>query len=941
MRKNNILVLGALACMSVHGFAQTDEIKEQVQEKTTNACTDKAQSLIEGTAAVSTVSGDMLSKRTSRDITQSLMGYLPGLTTIQKSGLYVNSTNSFYVRGIHSSSGSNPLILVDGIERDASYVTPEEVENVSILKDAAAVALYGYKGANGVISITTKRGRYNANEIKFSYDQMISWNTDVPDFVDGATYAEAYNEAMAREGSLTGRYTADEVAAFRNGTLPYIYPNVNWRKETFRNASPTSLANISFRGGGQKFRYYALANLQVNKGFIKNAFENEGYSTQNKYSRANLRMNMDADLSDKTKMTVNLLGTLSESSKPGTGTDLWNLIYNLPSSAIPVKLEDGTWGGSNDFDGTKNPVAQSVAAAYNKQHIRSLFADLTLRQDFSSILKGLGGSARIAYDNLAAYYEDHSKTYTYAYNQVADFNNGDPVINRVNGGTDSEMGEGKSVKTFRRNFNFAALLDYDRIFGSHSVFAQLKWDYEYRNTIGLNNTYYRQNFSLYTHYGYMDKYLLDLTLVESAANRLSPHDRWAFSPTLAAGWVISKENFMKDIDFIDLLKLRASFGIINTDKTPYDGYWEQNYGGLSGRSYAFTNSYSALDIGSWGISTLASTGTKHEKAYKYNVGLDIAMFKGLTATIDAYYERRNDIWVNGSSKYSSALGKTAPYVNGGIVDSWGTEIGINYTKRVGQVTYNLGGTFSYARSKVVENLETPKLYPWLSAKNLEYGQIFGYEAIGLFKDEEDIAASPVQNLGGVVRPGDIKYKDLNGDNKIDSNDMHAIGHSTIPETNFSFNLGAEWNGLGFNAMFQGTGRCSAMLNTAGLFRPLMGKTSLSQYYYDNRWTPENQNALFPRLSTLSNQNNYQKSTWWLKDASYLRLRNLEVYYKFPKSLLNALKVVDNAKIYVRGIDLLCFDHIKNSSPEMLNYADDSGATNPLTRSVVVGLQIGF
>lgn len=345
MRKNNILVLGALACMSVHGFAQTDEIKEQVQEKTTNACTDKAQSLIEGTAAVSTVSGDMLSKRTSRDITQSLMGYLPGLTTIQKSGLYVNSTNSFYVRGIHSSSGSNPLILVDGIERDASYVTPEEVENVSILKDAAAVALYGYKGANGVISITTKRGRYNANEIKFSYDQMISWNTDVPDFVDGATYAEAYNEAMAREGSLTGRYTADEVAAFRNGTLPYIYPNVNWRKETFRNASPTSLANISFRGGGQKFRYYALANLQVNKGFIKNAFENEGYSTQNKYSRANLRMNMDADLSDKTKMTVNLLGTLSESSKPGTGTDLWNLIYNLPSSAIPVKLEDGTWGG--------------------------------------------------------------------------------------------------------------------------------------------------------------------------------------------------------------------------------------------------------------------------------------------------------------------------------------------------------------------------------------------------------------------------------------------------------------------------------------------------------------------------------------------------------------------------------------------------------------------
>ena len=901
-------------------------------DRMTNVGYAQDHAFSEATSATSTVSGETLARRTSRDITESLFGYLPGLTSLQNSGLYANSGTSFYVRGLHSLTGSNPLVLVDGIERDATYLTPEEVEQVTVLKDAAAVALYGYKGANGAINITTKRGKYNSKEITFTYDHLFSWNARRPKFVDGYTYALAHNEALGREGSAD-KYSAEELNAYRSGKYPQIFPNVNWVDETFRDVSSTNMYSITFRGGGQKFRYFTLANLQTDKGFIKNAFENDGYSTQNKYSRANLRTNLDVDLTNNTKMTVNLLGTLAETSKPGTGTDLWSLVYNLPSNAFPIKLENGLWGGSSDFDGTKNPVAQAEGAAYNKQHLRSLYADMTLRQDLSTILPGLGASARIAYDNLAAYYEDRSKTYEYGYNRFTGWSDGEPVSTLWKDGTTTEMATSKSVKTYRRFFNFNALVDYAQTFGNHKVYSQLKWDYEYRNQIGLNTTYYRQNVSSYTHYGYKDRYFVDLTLVGSAANRLSPDDRWAFSPTVSAAWVLSKEKFMQNVDFIDFLKVRASFGKINNDYIPGDGYWEQNYVGNG--NFAFSNSYSELDEGGWKLGTLAATATTHEKAYKYNFGIDAEMFKGLSLTFDAYYERRSDIWVSGENKYSSVLGQTVSHENAGKMESYGAELGLNYVKQTGKVVWNVGGTFSYAKNKVLDKLEAPQLYENLVSTGLPYGQLFGLKAIGLFQSEEEIKTSPTQTFGSVY-PGDIKYEDVNKDGKIDANDKTAMGYNTTcPEMYFSFNLGVEWKGLGFNAMFQGVGNYSAILNTAGMYQPKMGTTSLSQYYYDNRWTPENPNAKMPRLATSASSNNYQTSTWWLKDASFLKLRTVEVYYNLPKAWMQKTGFIDKAKVYVRGNDLLCFDGIKESDPESY------GATNPLNRSVVVGVQVGF
>lgn len=952
MKKKKIIILALLACPGISGYAQEPDknIKDSVgyAAETIDVGANRTFTRAESTAAVSKVYNESFNKRASKNISNSLFGQGLGLTALQNAGNYANYEPTFYVRGLQSLSSSTPLILVDGLERDMDLVSPEEVESVSILKDAAAVALYGYKGVNGAILITTKRGKYNSREVNFTYDHVMNQEIRRPEFANSLTYAQAMNEAYANDG-LGTRYNEWEMNAFRTGEKQEfysgqrlnMYPNVNWLDETFRDHGVSNKYTIEFRGGGSKFRYYSMLNLVTDKGFIANTNMNEGYSTQNKYSRGNLRTNLDIDLTPKTKLKLNILGTLTEWSRPGDSANLWDLIYTLPSAAYPIKQEDGTWSGNATWDGTKNPVAQAQGTAYTKGHNRSLFADLTLSQDLSDFIPGLGANFRLAYDNYSSLIENHSKTYAYkSYSMTGWDNLGQPATyHYYSGGAESGMGTAADVKDWTRQFNFAGSIDYNRTFDLHSVYSQMKWDYEYRDTYGTNTTIYRQNLSWFTHYGYKNRYYLDLALVGSASSLLAPGHKWAFSPTVSAAWVLSEEKFMKNVSWVDFLKLRASWGIINADYLPKDGsntvydYWDQIYS-ITGVTYPFEDNY-GTDFGSASISRLASINSTHEKAVKYNVGLDATLFKGLNLTVEGYYQRRKDIWVSSSGKYSSVLGMTAPFENAGVVDSKGVEVGADYTKDFGKFIVNVGGNFTFNKNEIKEQLEEPRAYNNLVRTGHPLEQVYGLIADGFFKDEADIEASLPQKIS-TVRPGDIKYVDVNGDQQIDANDVTAIGYSTkAPEIYYSFHLGVEWKGLGVDAMFQGTGRYSAMLDTKSMFWPLINNTTISNHYFENRWTPENQNAKYPRLSAQSNANNYQNNTVWLADRSFLKLRNLEVYYRFPKSLIKKSRILSNAKIYVRGVDLFCFDKIKVADPESY------GATNPLTRSIIAGLTIGF
>jgi len=949
-------MLSLLAGMSLPAMAQTDIIdsvayKDQLVDIGANRQFSREQS----TASVSVITNKDVNKRGARNIGNNILGQGSGLVGLDGSGLFNAQNPTFYIRGVQSSSGSTPLIIIDGVERAMENVVAEDVESVQILKDAAATALYGYKGANGVLLITTKHGKYNSNSIKVSYDHTFSYLTNRPEMVDAATYASAVNEAYRNQGG-SAIYSDAVIDAYKNGTNPLYYPNVNWADETFRNVSNNDRFNIEFKGGTSNFRYYTNVQLLTNKGFIKN-FQNDGYSTQNKYTRGTLRSNMDIDLGPKTKLHTHLYGLLTEQSQPGSQADLWGMIYKVPANAFPVKLNDAVWGGNTVYT-TNNPVAQSQAAAYYKNHQRALYADLQLDQDLSSITEGLSAQTQIGYDTWSNVYEDHSKTYRYSYYEVA--NNGDVIADgnasmSAIQGSDSNMGTGSGNNSWIRRCIWNASINYDRTFAEkHKVYGQLKYDYEYNDKTGTNTTVYRHNVSLFAHYGFDSRYLLDVALVESGSSRLAPGSKWAFSPNVSAAWNISNEAFMKDVKWVDFLKLRASWGNQSLDVLPGDNVWtyyDQFYL-MDAATYPFDATYTGTQWGNTYLGTARTQSLGHEQSSKFNVGFDATLFGGLNISADYYYQHRYNIWYSTAGSYSSVFGLTAPYENVGVINQKGFEVSADYSKKFNNdFTINLGASMTLNKTIVEEQAEAPQLFANTSSTGKRYGQAFGYVANGFFQKSDDLNGDgtisademqqkgyPVQNFT-TVHPGDVKYMDLTDDDKIDSNDRQAIGYSTTaPDLYYNFHLGAEYKGLGIDAMFQGVGKWTGFKTTNGLYRSAVATNTLSQYLYENSWSAERgntENAQFPRLSTTSNANNDVNSTLNMFDRSYLKLRYVEMYYYLPQTMLQKVDFISNVKVYVRGTDLFTADHLDKADAAVYS------ATQPLTRSIQVGAAVTF
>ena len=956
MKTKNIYMLSLLAGMSLPAMAQTDIIdsvayKDQLVDIGANRQFSREQS----TASVSVITNKDVNKRGARNIGNNILGQGSGLVGLDGAGLFNAQNPTFYIRGVQSSSGSTPLIIIDGVERAMENVVAEDVESVQILKDAAATALYGYKGANGVLLITTKHGKYNSNSIKVSYDHTFSYLTNKPEMVDAATYASAVNEAYRNQGG-SAIYSDAVIDAYKNGTNPLYYPNVNWADETFRNVSHNNRYDVELKGGTSNFRYYTNVQLLTNKGFIKN-FQNDGYSTQNKYTRGTLRSNMDIDLGPKTKLHTHLYGLLTEQSQPGSQADLWGMIYKVPANAFPVKLNDAVWGGNTVYT-TNNPVAQSQAAAYYKNHQRALYADLQLDQDLSSITEGLSAQTQIGYDTWSNVYEDHSKTYRYSYYEVA--NNGDVVANgnasmSAIQGSDSNMGTGSGNNSWIRRCIWNASINYDRTFAEkHNVYGQLKYDYEYNDKTGTNTTVYRHNVSLFAHYGFDRRYLLDVALVESGSSRLAPGSKWAFSPNVSAAWNISNEAFMKNVKWIDFLKLRASWGNQSLDVLPGDNVWtyyDQFYL-MDAATYPFDATYTGTQWGNTYLGTARTQSLGHEQSSKLNVGFDATLFGGLNISADYYYQHRYNIWYSTAGSYSSVFGLTAPYENVGVINQKGFEVSADYSKKFNNdFTINLGASMTLNKTIVEEQAEAPQLFANTSSTGKRYGQAFGYVANGFFQKSDDLDGDgtisaaemqqkgyPVQNFT-TVHPGDVKYMDLTDDDKIDSNDRQAIGYSTTaPDLYYNFHLGAEYKGLGIDAMFQGVGKWTGFKTTNGLYRSAVATNTLSQYLYENSWSAERgntENAQFPRLSTTSNANNDVNSTLNMFDRSYLKLRYVEMYYYLPQTMLQKVDFISNVKVYVRGTDLFTADHLDKADAAVYS------ATQPLTRSIQVGAAVTF
>lgn len=922
MKKRIYILALSVACASL-GKAQENKIEDRTVDLGTQTTTESRK-----TQAVSTIYADELEKNATPNPYNALYGLLPGLTTLQNTS-WESEKARMNIRGRGSLNGEAPLFVVDGFVRPIEYINLSEIESVSVLKDGAATAIWGGRGANGVVLITTKRGIYEKKEIKVDYKFGMGLPINQPDFVDAATYAKLRNEALRNDGLMPDM---DE-AGFASGIHSDLYPNVDWQGEALRNHTTNHQLDITFRGGGKKLRYFTVLNYKNDMGLLNNDYTDYTgrYNSQMKKYALNLRMNLDVDVTESTKLKLGMLGMLRETKRPNTAEgDIFKYIFDTPSAAFPVRTQEGYWGSNNVLT-TKNPIANIADVGYYKLNQRMLQADLRLMQDLSSLTPGLSAELAVAYDNSATYNETGKKSFMYQ--TIAQGENGEPVYSTFGNARDELQISNSGYKDQFIHVNFEAKVNYNRTWGKHDFNSSALFRQESMTLTGANNSRFRQYITATAGYNYDNRYMVDVVANCFGTSILKKNDKYRFFPAVSAAWMLSNEDFMQDVDFIDQLKVRASYGRSGYDIYDYDldkKFW------IGKGSYYFEPSNNTAG-GSYTEGVLPMKQLDLEVADKYNVGVDISLLKGLTFSIDGFYDKRSNILIDGTNLVSQAIGATVPQMNAGKVETKGAEWGAMWKSSFKDLKYYVGANFSYAKSEIIENGEGPQPFSYLSKKGYPIGQCFGWEAIGYFKDEQDIKESPVQKFSE-VRPGDIKYRDLNGDKVIDENDQKAIGYSTaMPEIYYGINLGFEYKGFGIDALFQGVGHYSVMLNTPSVYWPLRNNTNISTWYVNDkvRWTEETKDfANAPRLTTQDNANNFRNSTEWLENGSYFKLRNLNIYYNLPEAWAKKMKM-SKVQVYARANNLFSIDHVKYMNCEDLkvNYPDMT--------SIYFGVNVNF
>lgn len=879
----------------------------------------------ESTTAGGMVTAGQLSHKTSVNPSNSLFGSVPGLYVLQNAGSSWADGATMYVRGLGTTNSKSPLILVDGFVRSISDLTVQEIESVVVLKDAVALALYGIRGANGVVYVTTKRGKTGKPVINFNYEFNMGTPVRLPEMLDGYTYAQALNEGLKND-HLSPRYTQRELDAFRDRTYPDFYPDVDWWGEALRNHSLGQNANFSIQGGGDKVQYYAQLNYLNDQGILKPTNDNEDYSTQLKFSKLNIRTNLDIQATKTTKVQLSMLGNFSEHNRPGAQLDdIFTALYQVPSGVFPVKTKNEVWGGSTIY--SNNPIALISGKGYARSQNRALYADMNIQQDLSTLTPGLSASVRVGLDSDASYWDSNTRNFAYESSVKGWDGEEDQYKNLRN---ESALSFSSSTGEIVRRFNFNAQLNYDRNWGLHRLNTVLLYAMDRMDRDGQNASRAYMDMVGQAHYSYKNRYLLDFALSGSASSVLEPNHRWGIFPSIGAGWILSEESWMKGKS-VDFLKLRASYGIVGRADFGVNLY--KYYMG-SGNSYYFKDTPASQS----GMTEkqIAVDGLTYEKSHKLNVGMDFMVWKKLSLTIDGYYDHRTDILVDGGNAISSVFGMTVPKRNDGVVNNYGVELMAGWNDRIGEFSYQINGQFSFNRSKIINMNEEYRPYDYLERTGCRVGQIFGYEVEGIYKNQEEINQREVKQYLSEVRPGDLKLKDQNGDKRIDQYDQVAMGYNAAcPEIYYGFNLGAEYKGLGVLAQFQGVANYSEVLDTRSVYRPLINNNTISRYYWENRWSENNPNGTLPRLTTLGSANNYNNNSLWVTDASFLKLRTLEVYYQLPDKWLRRQNVVKSVKLYVRGHDLLCLDGIDIADPEAL------GVTHPAMKQYTFGFNLQF
>lgn len=872
----------------------------------------------------SKVDENVINNSSPIDVTKSLFGKISGLNVYQGIGASPDNVSRL------SFHGHAPLVLVDGYPRDINVLTSLEIDECVLLKDATAAALYGVRGANGVLLVTTKKGKESKLAVDVDYRFGLSTQFRAPSFVDSFTYANLLNSALMSD-NLSPRYNDYELEAFATGKYIYDYPNVDWWKETMNDYGYTHNFKSSFTGGDSIFRYRVVLDYYHDQSMLKYNVNDSRYNNKPTDTRLTLRTNFDVDITKSTKFDVALMGRLFEiNGSRFSRNDIFTQIYRIPSAAFPVKYKNGVYGGSSIYN-DKNPVGLLSDYGHLREMNALLYTNFRLSQNLDVITKGLSASIAVAFDNMGAMQESSSKEYRYMTSNARISDDNTLITYPVYTGKDSEtLDHQQGFKSLFISTDFKGTIAYDRTFGKHRVGASADVDLLSVVINGRNNSRKNLSFILNVSYNYANRYIINAVLNESGSAYLPHNNKFRTYPAVSFTWNIANEAFLKGTAVSDM-RFNLSYGLSGWDGNLSHELSLPKYGNNNRGIYWGAN---ATWNPALGEGTLPVVGLEPELTEKVTASLDLGLWDNrFSFGVDGFYDNRMNVLVSGANRTSGIIGIPVSQLCMGKNSIYGFDLELSWNDTKGDFTYGINATCSYMDTKIIENYESFQEYDYMYKKGNRLEQMYGYEVLGFFNDQMEINNSPIQTFSP-VSPGDIKYKDQNGDNIIDSKDRVKMFGSALPRFYFGFGLNLGWKGFEVIADFQGLTGKTLNLRDCPLYNPLVNNGNISSTVLKNEvfWTSENKvNATMPRLTTNFNQNNNQNNSLWYRDGSYLKLRNLKVAYTFSRKMLRFADM----QLYFAANNLFSLDNLHILDPEMLI------AAYPSTRNYWFGLKFNF
>ena len=917
--------------------------------------------------AISTLDVTKLIVPTS-NLSTALAGQLSGIVAMSRSGEPgKNSAADFYIRGVSSFTGNtSPLVLVDGVERDLDLVDTEDIASFSILKDASASAVYGVRGANGVILITTKKGAVGKPQVNVRTEFGFTQPTKKPKMVNSAQWAELYNEAYS-----TNYYSAEDIEMYRSGADPDLYPNVDWFDTMFNNMAANQRVNLNITGGSDIVRYYVAGSFYNESSIYKNAGNIYGYDSSIRYNKFNFRANVDLNLTKSTVINLNLANIYEKSFGPGFGdtdSDIWSYLFMTSPNAFPVEYSDGRLSGPSTDSGY-NPWNMLVHSGYREQFWNSAQSLIGVTQDIGALwepLKGLTANIKFSWDAWNTTLQRRSKSPTFYHARgraedgslIYDDENGDGIWEPVHTGDETlsyDIGRSGTMTRY-----VEGSLTYNRLFGEHRVGALFLYNHKiYTDTQAGSSSaslpYKDQGIAGRLTYAFRDTYFLEVNMGYNGSENFARGHRFGFFPAVALGWMMSSEKWFEPATkVIDMLKWKASYGKVGNDDIGGTRRWVYEPTIVTGGSWSYGQSGNQGGSGIR-VGEVENLEASWEEALKLNAGVEFSLFNKVRVQADYFREERQGIFLKRAGLPAIVGVSTVPYVNIGETLNQGFDATVEYMHKVNDDLFiTARGNFTFNRNKLINNDEPDWEYRYQNRIGKPFGsggstQPFGLIALGLFESEEEIANSPVQNFGE-YRVGDIKYQDVNGDGIVDEQDAVAIGYTNLPEITYGFGATAQWKGWDFNLFFQGVARTSFFLSGSSIRSPFstgnMERAAINEDVYGNVWMSTNtaeQNAgvTYPRLSAGSggagSTNNNRASTWWLRDGSFLRLKSMEIGYSLPQHILQK-SFIKSLRFYISGNNLLCFSPFKLWDPEK---GTSDGSGYPLNRTFSIGFNANF